>query len=117
MFQPTFVRHRGREILRLDFGGLSHQELLAAFGAAGELIRSRPARSLRILTILRSHFNAESAEALRQYGLANREHVLASAVLGTSFWIVVVTSLQMKGREDLRVFEDEAAALDWLAQA
>ena len=115
MFEPKLIQHRGQEILRLDFSALSHAELLAAFESAGRLIRSRPPSSLRILTVLQARFNAESAEALKQYGVANRPHVRASAVVGTSFWRVVVTSLQVQGRDDLTLFDDEASALDWLA--
>ncbi len=115
--EPRFVLHAGKEILRLDYSGLSHAELLAAFDTAGRVIRSHPLRSLRILTLLKSHFNAESAEALKRYGMTNRPHVRASAVIGTSFWNVPVMSLQVSGREDLVLFDDEARALDWLAGA
>ena len=115
MFKPAFIRHRGQEILRLDFVGLAHAELLAGFDAAGRLVRAQPLGSLRVHTVLRSRFNAESAEALKRYDHANRPYVRASAVVGTNFWKVIVTSLQLRGREDLVLFEDELSALDWLA--
>jgi len=37
--------------------------------------------------------------------------------VGASFWKVIVTFLQTHGREDLRLFEVETTALDWLASA
>jgi hypothetical protein len=114
-FAPTFEEHRGHRILRLDFRHLAHEELLAAFVRAGEVIRAAPPRSLRILTLLGSRFNEQSAEAFKAYALANKPHVLASAAVGTAFWNVLVASLKLKGRSDVMVFEDEAAALDWLA--
>ncbi|MGC3996732.1 MAG: hypothetical protein QM767_04040 [Anaeromyxobacter sp.] len=66
--------------------------------------------------MLRCRFNEESAEALKRYARANLPYVSASAVIGTSFWKVVVTSLKLHGRRDLQIFEDEPVALDWLAE-
>jgi len=114
-FAPTFEEHEGRRVLRLDFRQLGHEELLAAFVRAGEVIRAAPPDSLRILTLLGSRFNEQSAEAFKAYALANKPHVHASAVIGTAFWNVVVSSLKLRGRSDVTVFESEPAALDWLA--
>jgi len=116
MFEPRFVEHGGRRILRLDYTDLGQAELRAAFDRAAAVITAEPRGSLRILTILRSRFNEESAEALKRYARGNRPYVKASAVIGTSFWKVVVASLKIAERKDLVLFEDEAAALDWLAR-
>ncbi|HEX7624187.1 MAG TPA: hypothetical protein VF400_11500 [Anaeromyxobacteraceae bacterium] len=115
MFEPTFIEHRGARILHLDFTGLPLPELVPAFERAHRLILTEPPRSLRIFTMLNSPLTKESAEALKQYGLSNRGLVRASAVVGASFWKVIVTFLQTHGREDLKLFDDEASALDWLA--
>jgi len=114
-FEPSYLERGGQRILRLDFRGLAHQPLLAAFERAGQEIRAAPRHSLRILTLLGSRFNEQSAEAFKAYALANKPHVHASAVVGTAFWNVVVASLKLNGRKDVKVFEDEAAAVAWLA--
>ena len=115
MFEPKFVEHRGARILHLDFTGLSLPELVSAFDRAHRLILTEPPRSLRVFTTLNSPLTTASAEALKQYGLSNRGLIRASAVVGASFWKVIVTFLQTHGREDLKLFDDEATALDWLA--
>ncbi|MFL5272359.1 MAG: bacteriohemerythrin [Anaeromyxobacteraceae bacterium] len=111
----AFVQHRGRQILRLDYAGLATAELLAAFAIAGATIAREPLGSLRILTVLTSPFTGETAEAFKRYALANRPYVLASAVVASTFWRVIVTDLQVHGREDLALFGEEAPAKEWLA--
>lgn len=113
-FQPRFVWHRGRRVLRLDYRGLEPEELKAAFLEAGQVIAAEPAASLRILTVLESHFDADAVRALRRYAAGNRPHVQASAVVAAGFWAVVVTSLKLHERPDLYLFDGEETALDWL---
>ena len=63
----------------------------------------------------RSLLTPGAAAALKRLALSNRPYVRASAVIGTSFWKVIVTDLQAHGREDVMLFDDEASALDWLS--
>jgi hypothetical protein len=114
-FTPVHVEHRGKPVLRLDYKRLSPRELVAAFDLAGRVIRAAPPASLRVLTVLDAHFDERTSVAFREYALENRPHVLASAALGTAFWRVLVMGLQLHGREDVVLFDDEPAALDWLA--
>lgn len=115
--EPVFFDHGGARMLRLEFpAGLAHRELLAAFDRAGAVVRAAPPASLRILTVLGARFNAESAAAMKRFALANKPHVRASAVVAPgAFWRVVVTGLQVEGREDMTLFDGEAEARDWLA--
>jgi hypothetical protein len=115
-FQPRFVEHRGRQVLRLDYRGLEPAGLRAALRQAGQVIAAQPAGSLRILTVLESHFDAEAVAVLRRYATENRPYVRSSAVVAAGFWAVVVTSLKLHERPDLFLFEEEAEALDWLAR-
>jgi hypothetical protein len=115
MFEPKFIEHRGVRILHLDFTGLSLPDLVSAFDRAHRIILTESPRTLRIFTTLNSPLTKDSAEALKQFGLSNRDLVCASAVVGASFWRVIVTFLQTHGRDDLVLFNDEASALDWLA--
>jgi hypothetical protein len=113
-FQPRFVQHRGRRVLRLDYSGLEPAELKEAFRQAGKVIAAEPAGSLRILTVLASHFDADAVRELRHYAAENRPHVRASAVVVAGFWAVVVTSIKLHERPDLYLFEGEEEALEWL---
>jgi hypothetical protein len=111
---PTFEVQEGVRYLRLDYTGFAPVELSEAFLVAGEVIRAEVPGSLRILTILDSRFDETSIEALKRYVAANRPFVLRSAVVASGFWSVVMTSIKLHGRQDLRIFDDKFAALDWL---
>jgi hypothetical protein len=115
MFEPTFVEHRGARILRIEYSNLSSLELVAAADQVRRLVAKEPQRSLRILSVIQSKLTAQGGEALKQCALANRPYVRAGAVVASSFWNVFVHDLQAHGREDMRHFDDEASALEWLS--
>ena len=117
MFEPRFIQHGGKRILRLEFAHLSAPELVAAAEHVSVVIAAEPRRSVRTLTILSSLLSPDRADALKRCALANRDYVRAGAVVAPTFWRVIATELQSRGREDLRFFTDEASALDWLASA
>jgi hypothetical protein len=116
VFRPQFIQHRGRRVLRLDYADLEPAELEAAFQGAGDVIAGEPPESLRVLTILHSRFDGKAIEALRRYAVANRPHVRSSAVVVDGFWSVIVMSIKLHERHDLRLFDTEEDALDWLVR-
>jgi hypothetical protein len=59
---------------------------------------------------------APAAAVLRDCAIANAPHIRASAVVGSAFWRAIAADVQARGREELRVFEREAEALDYLAR-
>jgi hypothetical protein len=113
-FQPRFVEHRGRRVLRLDYSGLEPVELKEALRQAAKVIAAEPAASLRILSVLASRFDADAVRVLRHYATENRPHVRASAVVVAGFWAVVMTSVKLHERPDMYLFEGEEEALEWL---
>jgi len=115
MFEPKFLEHRGVRILRLEYSKMSPAELAAAADQARRLVAEQPPGSARILTAIHSKLTAEGADTLKRCALANRPYVRAGAVVASSFWNVIVTDLQMHGREDMKLFNDEASALEWLS--
>ena len=117
IFEPRFVQHLGVRILRLEYSNLSSAELVVAAHQVRRVVAAEPLRSARILTVIHSRLTVEGADALKRCALANRPFVRAGAVVASSFWNVIVTDLQMHGREDLKLFDDEASALEWLASA
>jgi hypothetical protein len=115
MFEPRFIQHRGVSILRLEFSHLSGPEMVAAAEQVQRVIAAEPLHSVRTLTILSARLTADGADALKRGALANGPYVRAGAVVATSFWKVIANDVQMHGREDIMLFDDEASALDWLA--
>lgn len=115
MFEPVFITHRSKRMLRLDYTDLTRQELIEAFAEASAVIRAAPPHSLRLLTVLRTRMSIDVVEAAKAHARLNGPFVRATAVIGSSFWNVVVTIIQVQGRSDISLFEDERAALNWLA--
>jgi hypothetical protein len=113
-FEPRFVQHGGVRILRLEFSRLSGPEITAAADQVRALVAAEPLGSVRTLTILSSRLSAEGADALKQSALANRPYIRASAVVATSFWKVIAADIQVHGRPELMMFDDEASATTWL---
>jgi hypothetical protein len=116
MFEPEFITYRGKQILRADYTGIARQDLSAAFARTGQVVTSSPPRSVRVLSILNTTMGKDVAASLKRLSANNAPHVIAVAVVGTSFWNVVVSNIQMQEDERvIQVFENEAAALDWLS--
>ena len=116
MFEPQIISHQGKQILRADYTGIGRDVLPAAFARVGEVVASSPLRSVRLLAILNTTMGKELASSLKRLSANNAPHVLAVAVVGTSFWKVVVANIQAQadGRV-IKLFDDEGAAKDWLA--
>jgi len=117
VFTPVFIEHKGRRILRVDFSGLSPEQLVGATKHAMRAIAAEPLGSVRILTIANGQLDEQSAEAIRRYAAHNKPYVRASAVVGASGFqkILVVSIKVVQGRTALRNFESEDQAKDWLA--
>jgi hypothetical protein len=112
MFAPVYVQHRGARVLRIDYSELSREKLVEAAAHIRRIVTAEPPRSVRTLTLLNTLLTADAAEALKEAAVANAMHIRASAVVGTAFWRSLAA--QVPGRE-MRLFDDEASALDWLA--
>src|SRR5690242_1377235 len=106
MFEARYVEHRGCRILRLELERLERVEFLSAVDRAAVLIRAEPAGSLRLLTRITSRFDRDTADAFTRSALANRPHLRASAILGTTYWKLVASSLKLRGRDDLAIFDE-----------
>jgi len=113
-FAPAFELHGGVEVLRLDYSNIKAPHLPRAFRVAASTIATAAPRSLRILTILDSCFDAPAGDAFKEYVAGNGPYVFRSAVVASSFWRVLVTGLKLRTRPDLALFGDERSALEWL---
>jgi hypothetical protein len=115
MFVPTFMHHRGQRILRIDLSGMDPAEIVAAADEVQRVVAAEAVGSVRILTLLYSRVTADASAALRRCALTIAPHLRASAMVGSNFWKLIAEDAQAHGRPDLRIFNDEASALDWLA--
>ncbi|MFA6957457.1 MAG: hypothetical protein WC538_16415 [Thermoanaerobaculia bacterium] len=116
MDAPKFVTHRGASILLLDYAGASAAQLAALLEEAEQIIRKQPPRSLLILTRMYGYeFASESTKLLLEHIDGNGPHARASAVVGMGHLAPVIPIANRMSGRDLEPFDDEVAALDWLA--
>ena len=113
----SFIEHKGKRILRLDYTGLTPSEILAFMREAQQVIAAEPKRSVRLLSIAPRHVTSEVIGALKGFAAHNAPFVVASAIVGaTSFQkAAIMLTISGQGRLDVEAFDDEEPAKEWLA--
>ncbi len=117
MARASFFEHDGHRILRFDFARImAGPGALEAIAEAKASVRDHAPGSLLVLTdVTGSRFDATILAAIRDLMQSNAPYIRASAVVGLSgLQRVVYSSLVRLTRRNVRAFDDEAAALDWL---
>ncbi|MBI2214310.1 MAG: hypothetical protein HYU52_11745 [Acidobacteria bacterium] len=116
MDTPRFVTHRGANILVLDYAGASASQLCAILKESEEVIRKQPQGSLLMLTRMHGYeFGSESNQLLLTHIDGNGPWACASAVVGLDHLTAVIPIANRLANRNLKAFDDEDAALDWLA--
>lgn len=117
MRPPTFLQHDGKRILRLDYTGLAPEAVIAYMEEAKPVIAGEPPGSVRILNILRIRMTEEITAALKGFAAHNTPYVRASAIVGATPFQRSLFGLMLRsaGRQRVEMFDEEGAALDWLA--
>lgn len=112
------IDHKGQPLVMLDLSGLAdEQALLAEVAKAREFFAARtPDGSLRTLTHTSgSAYSKTAVDALRELVSHNREYVRAGAVVtDQQLHRMVISTLALVTRRNLKAFEDLEAAKDWL---
>lgn len=118
MERAKFIKHDWRQIFLLDFSGCSVDEAIQAITEASEIIRSQPADSLLILTdVTGARYNLEVVEKLKDFTIANKPYVKASAVIGLDgLKKIVYNAVMMFSNRKITVFEDIETAKAWLIE-
>ena len=115
----SFVSHKGRRVLLLDFSGIAKaDDALAVIAYARSFVARQPQASLFTLTdISDSDYNRKVTDALMELGKHNKPYVIAGGAVGVTGLskIVFKSILAFSGRTNIQLFESREAALDWLA--
>jgi hypothetical protein len=117
MLAPEFLQHHGKRILRLDYSGLSQEDIVSLMQQAMPVIAAEPAGSVRLLSVVRIHVTEAVGEALKRFAAHNAPFVLASAIVGATPFqkTVIVLNIRRQGRKNVETFDDEERAKEWLA--
>lgn len=118
MERTRFVDHAGTRILVLDFSGMRDaEEALGEIGRARAEVAKHPPSSLRVMTVVRdARYNTAVLQAMKELAAHNAPYVRASAVVGMSgLHRIAYSAVILFSKRNIQIFDDEAAALDWLA--
>ena len=113
----NFIRHKGVEILHIDWSAAKPDEILQAIDDAKRVIAARPAASVRTLTNVRdAQMNREVTDALKDYVAHNKPYVVAGAVVGLNDLKMIAFNFvnRVTGRT-LRAMDSFETAKDWLS--
>lgn len=112
----NFIRHQGVEVLLIDWTDASAEEILAAIEQAKTVIASRPAKSVRTLTLVGgARIERRVTESLKEYVAHNKPYVLAGAVVGLNDLKTVIFNFinRVTGRS-LRAVDSVEDGKSWL---
>ena len=117
MNRVQFVSYKGKMILHLDFSGCKLAELSEAIGKAKQVISSKPANSILVLTdVTDAEMSRGTSDLMKDFGVHNKPYVAASAVVGVTGLrkIVYDAVVRISGRQ-IATFGTVEQAKDWLA--
>jgi hypothetical protein len=115
----SFIKHREKEILFLDFSNSQPHEVLQTIEDAKQLIKARPERSLLTLTdVTNARFNEQVGDQLKQFTAHNKPYVKAGAVVGvTGLKRIIFSAVVTFSRRNLETFDDLEQAKHWLTSS
>lgn len=116
MSKVTFIEHKGKEILFIDFSNSELDEVLKIIEESKVVIKSKPQNSLLTLTdVSNTSFNENITEAFKEYTIHNKPYVKAGAVVGVTGLrkIIYMAVAKFSGR-NLALLDDIEQAKEWL---
>jgi hypothetical protein len=118
MERTRFIDHRGHRLVLLDLSGLKEEaDLLAEIQRARDFFaRQPPDGDLLTLThTTGSSYSRAAVDALRELTKQNRDYVRAGAVVtDAQLHRMVITTLALVVKRNLKAFENMEEAKDWL---
>jgi len=118
MERIKFIRHKGAEILYLDFSGCQAAELFPLIAHAKAVIASQPRHSLLTLTnVTDTQQNDAVNQQFKIFTAHNKAYVKAAAALGVDgLKKIVLDTIERIAKRQIHPFETVEQAMDWLAE-
>ncbi len=117
MERTRFTEHKGRRILLLDYSGVRDAEMaLREIETSKLVVAAQPPGSLLVMTVVRdARYNTAVIQAMKDLAAHNAPYVKASAVVGMGgLHRIAYQAVILFSKRKIQIFDDEAAALDWL---
>lgn len=111
------VIHKGKNILVVDVSHCLPAETIQVMPAAKKIVAGFPPKSGLILTVVTgATYNKEVAEAIKDFSSHNTPYIKGSAVVGIQgIQSVLLQTVIFLTHRDIKVFDTEEKALDYLA--
>ncbi len=110
------VQHKGRDILIVDYGGLTPTEYKPVMHQAIAHMQALPPRSVLLVThVAGTRFGVGTTEDVKYYSDQIKPHLRGSAVVGLSgLQGMIFTAAKPFLSKGIRAFPTLAEAMDWL---
>jgi CRISPR/Cas system CSM-associated protein Csm5 (group 7 of RAMP superfamily) len=110
-------KHNGKDIVHINLADCPTTEVPATLQAAHENIKKFPPKSALIYTdVTNAAYTKEIANAMKDFTHNNTPYVKASAVKGAEgIRMVLLQTVALMTRREMKTFDDEKTAKDWLA--
>jgi hypothetical protein len=118
----SFIEHKGKRIVLLDFAGIQDPAAgLPLIAAAGRFVQALPAdgSALSCTDVRNTKYDREVVDAFKVMSKGNGPHVKAAAVITDSaIHRAAISMIALFSRRKIVTFDTKEKALDWLvAQA
>ncbi len=113
----TQLTHKGKKIIVIDVSRCKPAETLTILPQARRLIDAcAPGSALILTNVADAVYDKAVSEALKAFSKANLPYTRASAVIGADgVRGVLLTTINLLLRRQIRTFDTQQQALDWLA--
>ena len=117
MNRVEIKNYKGNNIILIDLSSSSPEDTLIALPLAQKLIHKSPSKSALVLTdVTGATYNKEVAQAIKDFTSTNTPYIKASAVVGADgVRSILLQTVIMITRRELKQFKDRPAAMEWLA--
>jgi hypothetical protein len=112
------VTHHGKEIVHIDLAACPSNQVAAVLQSAHKVINKYPPKSALVYTdVTNATYTKEIATAMKDFTRDNTPYVKASAVKGADgIRMVLLQTVALMTRREMKTFDDETTAKDWLAK-
>ncbi len=112
----TVVKHKGKDIVHIDISKCPSSEVPAILQQAHQTIKKCAPKSALVYTdVTGAAYTKEIANAMKDFTRDNTPYIKASAVKGADgVRMVLLQTVALLTKRDIKTFDNEIAAKDWL---
>lgn len=114
----SFIEHKGKRVVLLDFSGMQDPAAaISVIAGTARFVQALPAdgSALTCTDVNDTRYDRTIVDAFKEMTKANRPHVKAAAVVTSSaMHRAAIGMIAIFSRRKIEVFETREKALDWL---